>query len=287
MRGNDSTHAHATYLLWTLYLLSRQSCLKHITRTGAKVAHLEAHAMEKAQELELAASQDVSGLNCISMFTSYIFTHRFKAYSPSQDLSLPFSGRDWYTDNIYPVGPSLRAVDENRGFESDMRIPIFLSKGGFDNAGAIALPVGQETDFEALLASDLAWLAREQAAQPECSSSPCDVEQPKDVAGSCESGIFEPPEDFQDPEHIPLVRLWLDITADLKQRDISHPVDLYSTSEQFAITITSIIRRAYERNSELATLVEYIAYYSSSESYLSKILGTVGLEGQGEGALDL
>ena len=40
-------------------------------------------------------------------------------------MELPLPGQSWYGFNVCPVGPSLRAVDERLGFDSDMCVPIF------------------------------------------------------------------------------------------------------------------------------------------------------------------
>ncbi|KAM5537895.1 hypothetical protein V8D89_008371 [Ganoderma adspersum] len=269
----------------------------------AMVAHLDVQATEEARQIHPK---------------TYLILTAF-------DLSLPFPGRDWYTYNVCPVGPSLRAVDEKRGFESDMCVPIFPNEahpagrasvrpdgvfpydncfhwagldldvrvrareGGFDNTGAIALPVRQQMDLEALLAPDLGRARRTRSTRGQAvsvppnhvstptqsPSPPLTAEQPEDVAGSSETNIFEPPEDLQDPEYTPPVELWLDLADNLKQEDIGDPVDLYK--ERFAII--SIIRRAHERNPDLPTLREYLApppdHYvgddSDSDSYMSEI----------------
>ena len=186
---------------------------------------------------------------------------------------------------MQPIGPSLRAVDEKRGFESDMCVPIFPNEThptgrssvrpdrvfpydncyhwarmnldvrvhareeGFDDTCAIELSVEEQMDMEALFRTDLGRAkrtrsAREQAEsappdhgapyaqEPSLSSSPA-AEQPRNVAASDEDDIFAPPEDFEDPEYLPLVHLWLDFPANLKQEDIGNPVDLYR--ERYAI----------------------------------------------------
>ncbi|KAI1790357.1 hypothetical protein LXA43DRAFT_1095508 [Ganoderma leucocontextum] len=264
----------------------------------AMVAHLDARALEEAQEIRPK---------------TYLVLAAF-------DLSFPFPGRPWYGYNVWPVGPSLRAVDEKRCLEPDMCVPIFPNEThpagrppahpdsafpydncyhwaamdldvrvhareeGFDNTRAVRMLARQRVQMSSVLGSDRgrarrARLAREQAVSvppdhtsaPE-SSSPSTCEQPKDAATPVEVDIFAPLEDFQDPEYIPLFHLWLDLPSNLKQEDIGNPVDLYR--ERFAIT--SIIRRAHARNPELPTLKEYIALHedpyiggSDSESYMS------------------
>ncbi|KAM5537904.1 hypothetical protein V8D89_008380 [Ganoderma adspersum] len=268
---------------------------------AAMVAHLDAQAAEEARE--------------ISPKTYLILT----AFS----LSSPFSGGKWYVYNVRPVGTSLRAVHEKRGFEADMCVPIFPNEAhpagrpparpssafpydncyhwagldldvrvlareeGFDNSRAIRLPAGEQLDMDSQFRPDLgrakrARLAREQAASIppdhtallESSPPPPAVE---DVATPTEADIFEPPEDFRDPEHIPLVHLWLDVADNLKQEDIGDPIDLYR--ERFAIM--SIIRRAHERDPDLPTLRQYLAPppdpYSSDSDCDSYMSGTASL----------
>ena len=68
------------------------------------------------------------------------------------------------------------------------------------------------------------------SAVPNKPSSPSNSsERPKDatLSSSGETDIFEPPVDFEDPEYMPLVHLWLDLPANLKRNDIGDPVDLY------------------------------------------------------------
>ncbi|KAI1790361.1 hypothetical protein LXA43DRAFT_511652 [Ganoderma leucocontextum] len=264
----------------------------------AMVAHLDARAMEEALEIRPK---------------TYLVLTAF-------GLSLPFPGRDWYVYNVYPVGPSLRAVDEKRGFESSMCVPIFPNEShpagrtsvrpngpfpydncyhwaamaldvrvhareeGFDNTRAIRLSVGEQMDMEELLGPDLGRAKRTRlACEQVVSAPPAHVSTPEssppspsdltnDATAPDEVDIFEPPEDFRDPEYIPLVHLWLDLPAGLKQEDIGNPVNLYK--ERFAIM--SIIRRAHTRNPDLPTLREYIALQqdpyvgdSDSESYMS------------------
>lgn len=179
---------------------------------------------------------------------------------------------------MLPIGPSLRAVDEKHGFESDMCAPIFPNEthpsgrpsvrpdgvfpynncyhwaamdldvrvqareDGFDHTRAIELSAGEQLDMAMLFRPDLGrakrtQMAREQAASklpdrasaPESSSPLPTAEHPKDpdVAASDEVDIFQPPVDFEDPEYVPLVHLWLDLEDNLKQEDIGDPVDLY------------------------------------------------------------
>ena len=197
-------------------------------------------------------------------------------------MSSPFSSRDWSVYNVRPVGPSLRAVNEKWGYESDMCVPIFPNEAhpagraparpspafpydncyhwaamsldirvlareeGFDHTHAIELPAGEQIDMDSLLRPDLGRakrvrIAREQAmsvpvdhpSAPESSPSPPDVGPSEDTAMPTEVDIFEPLEDFRDPEYIPLFHLWLNIADSLKQEDIGDPVDLYR--ERFAI----------------------------------------------------
>ncbi|KAI1790362.1 hypothetical protein LXA43DRAFT_891074 [Ganoderma leucocontextum] len=225
----------------------------------AMVDHLDTQALEEAQE--------------ICPKTYLVLT--------SFGLSLPFPGEPWYGYNVWLVGRSLRAIDEKRGFEPDMCVPIFPNEvhptgrapvrpnspfpydncyhwagmkldlrvhareEGFDNARAIRLPAGDRVDMRALLGMDrgrakCTQLAREEAVStppdhastPE-SSPPSTNEQANDATASGEVDIFAPPEDFEDPEYIPLVHFWLDLPANLKQEDIGDPVDLYR--ERFAI----------------------------------------------------
>ena len=196
-----------------------------------------------------------------------------------QGLSFPFPGHPWSVYDVWPVGPSLRAVDEKRGLEPDMCIPIHpnethptgrtpacptspfpydncyhwacmkldlrvhVTEEGYDKTQAIRLPAGDMVDMTSLFSSDRgrgrrALLARKQAA-PTSPSTPAPAtqasEQMKDATVGAEADIFEPPtKDFKDPEYIPLVHLWLDLPANLKQEDIGDPVDLYR--ERFAIT---------------------------------------------------
>ena len=178
-----------------------------------------------------------------------------------------------------PIGPSLRAVDEKRGFESDMCVPIFPNETHpagrppvrpgsvfpydncyhwaglkldvrvrareerFDNTRAIRLPAGQKLDMDLQFRPDLGRAKRTRLAREEAASIPLDHATPaesspppppaKDVTTLGETDIFEPPEDFQDPEYMPLVDLWLDVAENVKQEDIGNPVDLYR--ERFAI----------------------------------------------------
>ncbi|KAM5537907.1 hypothetical protein V8D89_008383 [Ganoderma adspersum] len=257
------------------------------------VTHLDAQALEEAQEIRPK---------------KYLILTSF-------GLSFPFHGHPWSVYDVWPVGPSLRAVDEKRGLEPDMCIPIHpnethptgrapahpsspfpynncyhwactkldlrvhVTEEGFDKTRAIRLPAGDMVDMTSLFSTDRgrgkrALLARKHAAPTSPSApAPATSEPSKDATVGAEADVFEPPtKDFKDPEYIPLVHLWLDLPANLEQEDIGDPVDLYR--ERFAIT--SIIRRAHERNPELPSLREYIALRqdpyigdSDSDSFVS------------------
>ncbi|PIL33730.1 hypothetical protein GSI_04355 [Ganoderma sinense ZZ0214-1] len=249
----------------------------------AMVAHLDAQAVEEAGKIRPK---------------TYLILTSFA-------LTSLLSGGKWFVYDVRPVGPSLRAVDEKRGYESDMCVPIFPNEAhpagrtsarpatpfpydncyhwagldldvrvrareeGFDKTHATRLPAGEQIDMDTQLRRDLGRakrtrLAREQAASVPPSDHPSALESlspppgsevPAHVVASDEADIFEPPEDFEDPEYMPLVDLWLNLVDNLKQEDIGDPVDLYR--ERFAIM--NIIKRAHERNPYLPTLREYLA----------------------------
>lgn len=128
-------------------------------------------------------------------------------------------------------------------------VRVHVREEGFDATEAIRLSGGDMVDMMSLFSSDRghgkrALLARGQSAsvpsgctsELESSSSPLPTtEQRQDATASDEPDIFDPPtKDFRDPEFVPLVHLWLDLEANLKQEDIGDPVDLYR--ERFAIT---------------------------------------------------
>lgn len=128
----------------------------------------------------------------------------------------------------------------------DLEVRVRAREEGFDNTRAIRLPAGQQLDMDAHFRQDLGRAKRTQLAHEQAdsvpldhssgsgfqvSSSPPDARQSED--GAAEVDVFEPPEDFEDPEYIPLVDLWLDVAENLKQEDIGNPVDLYR--ERFAI----------------------------------------------------
>lgn len=128
----------------------------------------------------------------------------------------------------------------------DLDVRVHAREEGFDNKHAIRLPVRERTEMESLFRSDLGnakrtRLAREAAASGphadvsarEPSSAPLTTEERKDTAASDEDDVFQRPEDFEDPEYIPFVHLWLDLEANLKREDIGDPVDLYR--ERFVI----------------------------------------------------
>ena len=270
----------------------------------AMVAHLDAQAAEEAQEIRPKTYLVLTAFVCLPSF-SQVYVN--VAHTPYQDLSLPFPGREWYTYNVRPVGPSIRAVHEKRGFESDMCVPIFPNEAhptgrppvhpssdfpydncyhwaamdldvrvssreeGFDNARAIRLPVRQRMDMHTQFRPDLGRAKRTRLAREEAASAPPDhtalsesspplpgMEQPEDVSTSDEVDIFEPPEDFRDPEYIPLVHLWLDVADNLKQEDIGDPVDLYR--ERFAI-----MRCVECRHSTASVYADVVSSASSGE----------------------
>ena len=128
-----------------------------------------------------------------------------------------------------------------------MDLRIRAREEGFDTTQAIRLGGRDMADMTSLSSSDRgrgkrALLARQQAASTVSDGSSAQgsallstAEQLKDTTASGEVDVFEPPtKDFKDPEFIPLVLLWLDLPANLKQEDIGDPVDLYK--ERFAIT---------------------------------------------------
>ncbi|PIL33722.1 hypothetical protein GSI_04347 [Ganoderma sinense ZZ0214-1] len=276
----------------------------------AMVAHLDAQAAEEARAI------------CPK---TYLILTSFTYFSP-------FSRGKWFTYTVCPIGTSLRTVDEKRGYESSMCVPIFPNEAhpagrppirpgsafpydncyhwagldldvrvrrreeGFDNTRAIRLPAGQQLDLDAQFRPDLGRakqtrLAREKVASVrpalETSSEPSVPEQPEDVTN--EVDIFEPPEDFEDPEYIPLVDLWLDVADNLKQEDIGDLVDLYR--ERFEVM--SIIKRAHERNPYLPTLREYLtppedSYVDDSDcdSFMSRTASSYVSEADESGLSD-
>ncbi len=191
-----------------------------------------------------------------------------------QGLSFPFPGHPRSVYSVWPLGPSLRVVDDKRGLEPDMCVAIFPNEG--HPTGRVPVPVRQLLPLgwlEVELARthegegfrqgagdpaagerhgrhDLA-VQRGKRALSACeqdapvpvpadsalpfSPPPSTIERPKDGTTSGEADIFEAPtKDFKDPEFIPLVHLWLDLPANLKQEDIGDPVELYR--ERFAVT---------------------------------------------------
>ncbi len=192
---------------------------------AAMVAHLDARALEEATELRpktylvLAAS------------VRFLKPHgRIRAADMSslQGLSLPFPGHSWYGFNIWPVGPSLRVVDEKRGIEPDMCVPIFPNEvhpagrapvrpssafpynhcyhwvglkmdvrvhareEGFDNARAIRLPAGDRVDMTALFGLDRGRAKRTRLARDQAASLPPDCVSAPESSSPPTTGSEQP-----------------------------------------------------------------------------------------------
>ena len=132
----------------------------------------------------------------------------------------PFSGGNWFLYNVRPVGPSIRAVHEKRGYESDMCVPIFPNEthpsgrpsiypgspfpydncyhwaglnldvrvrareDGFDNTRAIRLPAGQKLDMDAHFRADLGRARRTRLAREEAVFLPPDHGAPSSESSS-------------------------------------------------------------------------------------------------------
>ena len=130
-----------------------------------------------------------------------------------------------------------------------MELRIHAREEGFETTEAIRLGGRDMVDMTSLFSSDRgrgkrALLARQQAAPATSDASsvqgsalPPTTEQPNDTTAPGEVDVFGPPtKDPKDPEFIPLVHLWLDLPANLRQEHIQvgDPVNLYK--EGFAIT---------------------------------------------------
>ena len=169
------------------------------------------------------------------------------------DMCVPIFPNEAHPTGRRPVRPDGRFPYDNcyhwAGLDMDVR--VHARKAGFDDARAVRLPPCDWVDLSSVLDLDQgramckrfayqqavsASGSSDQGRAPALESSPSNSsERPKDatLSSSGETDIFEPPVDFEDPEYMPLVHLWLDLTPNLKQEVIGDPVDLYR--ERFAI----------------------------------------------------